>query len=179
MAAPEYSSASYDAAANKYRELQSEYTGETGYKKADTQAKQTATEQAVNAGSIAGSQAASAARTAGMSRSKSAALASQAAANGTLNSYNNAYNSAMANSLNNNQNAVNSQSQLMQLEQQKDTNRYNSAANKWGAGMGVVGGAFNGVANALSDENKKCIKSKTDVSSRCDELIERLNKGKK
>ena len=174
MAAPEYSSASYDAAANKYRELQSEYTGDTGFKKADTQAKQTATEQAVNAGSIAGSQAASAARTAGMSRSKSAALASQAAANGTLNSYNNAYNSAMANSLNNNQNAVNSQSQLMQLEQQKDTNRYNSEANKWGAGMGVVG-----VANALSDENKKCIKSKTDVSSRCDELIERLNKGKK
>lgn len=179
MAAPSYSTANYDAAANKYKELQEQYTGDAGYKKADTQAKQTAREQAVNAGSVAGAQANSAARTSGMSRSKSAALASQAAANGTLNSYNNAYNSAMSNALANNQNTVNAQSQLMQTETQKDTNIYNGEANKWGAGMGVVGGIFNGAANALSDKNEKCIKSKTDINSRCDELIARLNKGKK
>ena len=179
MAAPKYSTASYDAAATRYRELQSQYAGDTGYKKADTQAKQTATDQAVNAGSVAGSQANSAARTAGMSRSKSVALASQAAANGTLQGYNNAYNSAMANSLANNQNTLNSQSQLLQTEQQKDTNKYNSAVNKWGAGMGVAGGVFNGAANALSDETEKNIRSKTDVTSRCDELLNRLNKGMK
>lgn len=173
MAAPKYNSSNYDSAAAKYSELQDKYTGENGWNSARSQAKESAQEVAEQAGGVAGANAQAAARSAGMSRSKSIATGAQMSGNASANAYGNAYNSSLNSALANNQNAVNSQAALMQMQQQKDTNNYNSESNRYGAAMGAVGGVFNGVASALSDENEKEITERTS-SDRCDELLAKL-----
>lgn len=189
MSAPKYDTSNYDAAAEKYKELQDKYSGESAYKQAEAESYDTAKNHAgeiaqtvaENAGGTAGANAQAAARSAGMSRSKAIATGAQlsgnAAANAYGNTYNNAYNNAYTSNLNarlaSNQNAINSQANLMGMEQQKDTNQYNSESNKYSAGMGLAGGIFNGVASALSDETQKDITEKTS-SDRCDELLKRL-----
>lgn len=189
MSAPKYDTSNYDAAAEKYKELQDKYSGESAYKQAEAESYDTAKNHAgeiaqtvaENAGGTAGANAQAAARSAGMSRSKAIATGAQlsgnAAANAYGNTYNNAYNNAYTSNLNarlaNNQNAINSQANLMGMEQQKDTNQYNSESNRYSAGMGLAGGIFNGIASALSDETQKDITEKTS-SDRCDELLKRL-----
>lgn len=189
MSAPKYDTSNYDAAAEKYKELQDKYSGESAYKQAEAESYDTAKNHAgeiaqtvaENAGGTAGANAQAAARSAGMSRSKAIATGAQlsgnAAANAYGNTYNNAYNNAYTSNLNarlaSNQNAINSQANLMGMEQQKDTNQYNSESNRYSAGMGLAGGIFNGVASALSDETQKDITEKTS-SNRCDELLKRL-----
>lgn len=189
MSAPKYDTSNYDAAANKYKELQDKYSGEGAYKQAEAESYDTAKQHAgeiaqtvaENAGGTAGANAQAAARSAGMSRSKAIATGAQmsgnAAANAYGNTYNNAYNNAYTSNLNarltSNQNAINNQEKLMGMEQQKDTNKYNSDSNRYSAGMGLAGGIFNGIANALSDETKKNISDKTP-GDRCDELLKRL-----
>ena len=180
MSAPSYSSSNYDAAADKYRELQEKYTGENGWNLATKQATEQAQLQSAQAGQVAGANAQGAARSAGMSRSKAIATGAQASGNTTANIYNSAYNTGLSGSLQNNQNAINSQGTLMGYEQQKDTNKYNSDSNRYGAAMGAVGGVFNGIASALSDENLKCVQDKTDnVEARRQELLARLRGEKK
>lgn len=189
MSAPKYDTSNYDAAANKYKELQDKYSGENAYKQAETESYDTAKNHAgeiaqtvaENAGGTAGANAQAAARSAGMSRSKAIATGAQmsgnAAANAYGNTYNNAYNNAYTSNLNarlaSNQNAINNQANLMGMEQQKDTNKYNSDSNRYSAGMGLAGGIFNGVASALSDETQKDITEKTSAD-RCNELLKRL-----
>lgn len=189
MSAPKYDTSNYDAAAEKYKELQDKYSGESAYKQAEAESYDTAKNHAgeiaqtvaENAGGTAGANAQAAARSAGMSRSKAIATGAQlsgnAAANAYGNTYNNAYNNAYTSNLNarlaNNQNAINNQANLMGMEQQKDTNQYNSESNRYSAGMGLAGGIFNGIASALSDETQKDITEKTS-SDRCDELLKRL-----
>ena len=183
MSAPKYDTSNYDAAANKYKELQDKYSGEGAYKQAEAESYNTAKQHAVaeNAGGTAGANAQASARSAGMSRSKAIATGAQmsgnAAANAYGNTYNNAYNNAYTSNLNarltSNQNAIDSQGKLMDMEQQKDTNKYNSDSNRYSARMGLAGGIFNGIANALSDETKKNISDKTP-GDRCDELLKRL-----
>lgn len=189
MSAPKYDTSNYDAAAEKYKELQDKYSGESAYKQAEAESYDTAKNHAgeiaqtvaENAGGTAGANAQAAARSAGMSRSKAIATGAQlsgnAAANAYGNTYNNAYNNAYTSNLNarlaSNQNAINSQANLMGMEQQKDTNQYNSESNRYSAGMGLAGGIFNGIASALSDETQKDITEKTS-SDRCDELLKRL-----
>lgn len=189
MSAPKYDTSNYDAAAEKYKELQDKYSGESAYKQAEAESYDTAKNHAgeiaqtvaENAGGTAGANAQAAARSAGMSRSKAIATGAQlsgnAAANAYGNTYNNAYNNAYTSNLNarlaSNQNAINSQANLMGMEQQKDTNQYNSESNRYSAGMGLAGGIFNGIASALSDETQKDITEKTSFD-RCDELLKRL-----
>lgn len=189
MSAPKYDTSNYDAAVNKYKELQEKYSGEGAYKQAEAESYDTAKHHAgeiaqtvaENAGGTAGANAQAAARSAGMSRSKAIATGAQmsgnAAANAYGNTYNNAYNNAYNSNLNSrlasNQNAINNQGQLMGMEQQKDTNQYNSESNRFSSGTGLVGGVLNGVAGALSDETQKNISDKTP-GDRCDELLKRL-----
>ena len=189
MSAPKYDTSNYDAAANKYKELQDKYSGEGAYKQAEAESYDTAKQHAgeisqtvaENAGGTAGANAQAAARSSGMSRSKAIATGAQmsgnAAANAYGNTYNNAYNNAYTSNLNarlaNNQNTLNSQAQLMGMEQQKDNTKYNSESNRYSAGMGLAGSVFNGVAGAISDETKKDISDKTP-GDRCDELLKRL-----
>lgn len=188
MSAPKYDTSNYDAAANKYKELQDKYSGENAYKQAETESYDTAKNHAgeiaqtvaENAGGTAGANAQAAARSAGMSRSKAIATGAQmsgnAAANAYGNTYNNAYNNAYTSNLNarlaSNQNAINNQANLMGMEQQKDTNKYNSDSNRYSAGMGLAGGILNGIAN-VSDETQKDITEKTPAD-RCNELLKRL-----
>lgn len=188
MSAPKYDTSNYDAAANKYKELQDKYSGENAYKQAETESYDTAKNHAgeiaqtvaENAGGTAGANAQAAARSAGMSRSKAIATGAQmsgnAAANAYGNTYNNAYNNAYTSNLNarlaSNQNTINNQANLMGMEQQKDTNKYNSDSNRYSAGMGLAGGIFNGIAN-VSDETQKDITEKTPAD-RCNELLKRL-----
>ena len=183
MGAPSYNNNMFMAAALKYGQLEdeyrgtaNEYTGEKGWEKATGMASDSATK----AGQVAGNSAVKAARTSGMSKSTAAIMGANASRDTTLNSYQTNLNSA----LQNNSNAVSAKgklldngAQLMNAAAQQDTNRYNSDVNKWGAGMGMVGGVLNGVAAALSDEDMKCIKEKTNT--RCDELIGRLKGGNK
>ena len=173
MSAPSYDSSNYDAAAEKYKQLQDKYTGENGWNLAQSQATESAKDVAAQSGQTAGAQAQGAARSAGMSRSKAIATGAQASGATSANAYNSAYSTGLSNSLQNNANTVNAQGNMMNSEMQKDTNEYNSKAAKWNAGMGLAGGIFNGVASALSDENKKCVKDKSH-SDRCDELLARL-----
>ena len=188
MSAPKYDTSNYDAAANKYKELQDKYSGENAYKQAETESYDTAKNHAgeiaqtvaENTGGTAGANAQAAARSAGMSRSKAIATGAQmsgnAAANAYGNTYNNAYNNAYTSNLNarlaSNQNAINNQANLMGMEQQKDTNKYNSDSNRYSAGMGLAGGILNGIAN-VSDETQKDITEKTPAD-RCNELLKRL-----
>ena len=188
MSAPKYDTSNYDAAANKYKELQDKYSGENAYKQAEIESYDTAKNHAgeiaqtvaENAGGTAGANAQAAARSAGMSRSKAIATGAQmsgnAAANAYGNTYNNAYNNAYTSNLNarlaSNQNAINNQANLMGMEQQKDTNKYNSDSNRYSAGMGLAGGILNGIAN-VSDETQKDITEKTPAD-RCNELLKRL-----
>lgn len=173
MSAPSYESSNYDAAAKKYQDLQDKYTGEAGYALAEKQAQNSAETVAANAGSNASAEASRAARTSGMTRGAAAAMGAAQGANASANAYNSAYTNARAQSLQNNANTVNAQGNLLSSEMQKDTNKYNSDSAKWNAGMGIAGGVFNGIASALSDENKKCIKNKSH-SDRCDELLAKL-----
>lgn len=189
MSAPKYDTSNYDAAANKYKELQNKYTGDSAYNKAESSAYQAAkrnasevaSRAAENAGSTASANATAAARSAGMSRSKAIATGAQMAGNAAANAYgntygntyNNTYSSNLTSKLGANQNAINSQNQLMGMEQQKDTNKYNSDSNKYSALTGLASGALTAAAMAMSDETKKNISDKTS-SDRCDELLKRL-----
>lgn len=189
MSAPKYDTSNYDAAAEKYKELQDRYSGEGAYKQAESESFDTAKKHAgeiaqtvaENAGSTASANATAAARSAGMSRSKAIATGAQMAGNASANAYgntygntyNNAYNNNLTSRLNSNQNAINNQTKLMDMEQQKDTNIYNSESNRYGAGMGLASGLLSGAATAMSDETKKDIYDKTS-SDRCDELLKRL-----
>lgn len=180
MAAPKYDSSNYDAAANKYRELQDKYSGENGWNLAEKQSSESADKVAANAGSIASAEASRSARSAGMTRGQAAAMGASQGAKAAQDAYGNAYSNARSQALQNNQNAINNQDSLMGKEQQKDTNNYNSESNRYGAAMGAVGGVFNGVASALSDESLKCVQDKTDnVEARRQELLARLRGEKK
>ena len=173
----------YRGTINEYKGTVDEYTGEKGWNKATEMASDSATK----AGQVAGSNAVRAARTAGMSKSTAAIMGANASRDTTLNSYQPNLNSALQNNsntvsakgkvLDSGSQLMNNGSQLMNVAAQQDTNRYNSAVNKWGAGTGMVGGVLHGVAAALSDEDMKCIKEKTNT--RCDELIGRLKGGNK
>lgn len=175
MAAPEYSSSNYDAAATKYRELQNKYTGENGWKLSEDQASESAGKVAANAGSTASAEASRAARSSGMTRGQAAAMGASQGALAAQNAYGNAYSNAKTQALQNNQNTLSSQDTLIKGGQDKDTNKYNSDSNRYGAAMGAVGGVFNGIANALSDENLKCVQDRTDnVEARRQELLARL-----
>ena len=174
MSAPKYSSSNYDAAADKYRQLQDKYSGENGWNLATRQATEQAQKQSAQAGQVAGATAQGAARSAGQSRSKAIVTGAQASGNASANTYGSAYSSGLNSALQNNQNTINSQGTLMGYEQQKDTNKYNSDSNRYGAAMGAVGGVFNGVASALSDEGLKDVTEKTDVDARRAELLARL-----
>ena len=173
----------YKGNISEYRETADEYTGEKGWEKATGMASESATK----AGQVAGNNAVRAARTAGMSKAVAAMMGANASRDTTLNSYQPNLNSALQNNsntvsakgkvLDSGSQLMNNGSQLMNAAAQQDTNRYNSDVNKWGAGMGMGGGVLNGVAAALSDEDMKCIKEKTNT--RCDELIGRLKGGNK
>lgn len=173
MSAPSYNTSNYDAAANKYKALQDKYSGEAGWNLAEKQSQASADKIAANAGSTASAEASRAARSSGMTRGQAAAMGASQGALAAQNSYGNAYANARSQALQNNQNTINNQTNLMNMEQQKDTNRYNSSVNKYSAGMGIAGGIFNGIAGALSDETKKDITEKTP-NDRCDELLKRL-----
>lgn len=180
MSAPKYSSSNYDAAATKYKQLQDKYSGENGWNLAESQASKSADTIAANAGSTASSEASRAARSSGMTRGQAAAMGASQGALAAQSAYGNAYTNARSQALQNNQNTINSQGTLMGYEQQKDTNKYNSDSNRYGAAMGAVGGVFNGIASALSDENLKCVQDKTDnVEARRQELLARLRGEKK
>lgn len=177
MSAPSYDSSNYDAAAKKYKTLQDKYTGESGWNLATNQAETAARKQSAQAGNVAGASAQGAARSAGMSRSKAIATGAQAAGSSALQTYGNSYNSNLSGALQNNSNTLNAQGNLMDAERQKDTNNYNSEAAKWSGTMSAIGGAWNGVASAVSDENKKDISEKSNTSARCDELLAKLKGG--
>lgn len=170
--APSYDSSNYDAAAQKYKELQSKYSGEQGWNLAQSQATTSANQAATQAGQTAGAQAAGAARAAGMSRAKAAMTGASIAGNTTANSYGGLYNSALSAANANNKSAIDAQNALMAGEQQKDTNKYNSKAAEWSATTGAIGGALSGLAK-VSDKNKKKVTDCTS-SDRCDELLKKL-----
>ena len=165
-----YNSSNYESAAQKYNELQQQYTGESGSESVNTYAKEVAGENAAKAGSAAGQSALSAARSAGMTKGQSALSAGQIAANTTANAYNSAYNSAANIAQQNNTNALQSQANQVNWGKAKDDTTYQNENAWWGnllSAAGDVAGA------ALSDENKKNICAKTS-SERCDELIKKL-----
>lgn len=164
-----YDSSNYDAAARKYDDLQKKYSGEAGYNLASKQA----TQASAQAGQAAGANANSQARSAGMNKAQAASTGASAGANATLN----AYGSAQSAALTNNQNTINNEGQKLQYGMQKDQNKWQSEQNKNNAWLGGIGGMATGIANALSDENKKDIKS-CSKADRCDELIQRLKGGK-
>lgn len=171
--APSYDSSNYDAAAQKYKELQSKYSGEQGWNLAQSQATTSANQAATQAGQTAGAQAAGAARAAGMSRAKAAMTGASIAGNTTANSYGGLYNSALSAANANNKSAIDAQNALMAGEQQKDTNKYNAQAAKYSAEMGAWGGFLGGAAKALSDKVEKKISVGTSPD-RCDELLKKL-----
>lgn len=175
MAAPKYNSSNYDAAAEKFTELQDKYTGEAGWQLAEQQSEKSADKIAANAGSIASAEASRAARSAGAVRGQSAIWGANQGALAAQKAYGDAYTNARSQALQNNQNTINSQNNLLQGAQQKDTNQYTSDSNRYNATMGAIGGAALGVAKALSDGTKKCVHEKTyNVETRRQELLARL-----
>ena len=175
MAAPKYNSSNYDAAADKFTDLQDKYTGEAGWQLAEQQSEKSADKIAANAGSIASAEASRAARAAGAVRGQSAIMGANHGALAAQKTYSDAYTNARGQALQNNQNTMNSQYNLLQGAQQKDTNQYTSDSNRYNATMGAIGGAALGVAKALSDGDSKCIQDRTnDVETRRQELLARL-----
>ena len=165
-----YNSSNYDSAAQKYNELQQQYTGETGTQAVTDYATKSAGESALQAGKSAGASATGAARSAGMSKAQAALTGAQLAANAVNNTYNSAYNSAANIAQQNNTNALQSQSNQVNWGKAKDDTTYQNENAWWGnllSAAGDVAGA------ALSDENKKDVCAKTS-SERCDELIRKL-----
>lgn len=177
MSAPKYSSSNYDSAAARYQQLADKYSGENAYKYADTAARQ-AQVQAKEAAESEGAAAQNLARNAGYSRAKAAQAGAAARASSYKNNYSNSYANTLSNIQTANSNALNAQQALLQGASQKDSNKYQSNSNRYGAAMGAVGGVFTGAANALSDESKKVIYAKTDCDKRREELLSRLKGGK-
>lgn len=177
MSAPSYNSSSYDTAAAKYEQLAQKYAGENAYKNTLT-ASDFAKQQAQG---YAESESAVARRNA-LNSGLSGAMAARAGANARANAYKNAYNDSYNSSLNNintaNQNALQAQGALLNGAMQKDSNKYQSDSNRYGAAMGAVGGLFTGASNALSDGTQKEIHAKTDCNKRREELLSRLKGGK-
>lgn len=165
-----YNSSNYDSAAQKYSELQEQYTGESGTQKVTDYATQSAGQAALSAGKNAGAAATSAARSAGMSKAQAALTGAQMANNAANSQYNSAYNSAANIAQQNNNNALSAQANQVNWGKSKDDTNYQSNNAWWGnilSAAGDVAGA------ALSDENKKDVSQKTS-SARCDELIQKL-----
>ena len=165
-----YNSSNYDSAAQKYSELQKQYTGENATQSVNQTAKTVGAENAAQAGSTAGQSAASAARSAGMSKGQAALTGANIAAGAASNAYQNAYQNAANLAQQNNQNALSSQANQVNWGKAKDDTTYQNENAWWGnilSAAGDVAGA------ALSDENKKNIYAKTS-SERCDELIKKL-----
>lgn len=173
MSAPRYKSSNYDSAAEKYSKLANQYTGEQAYKYSDVAAEY-ARSQAKEAAESEGASAQNLARNAGYSRAKSAQAGAAASAAAYKNNYSNIYNNNLSNIQQANSNALNAQQALLQGAAQKDTNKYQSESNRYGAALGAVGGVFTGAANALSDENKKDIYRETEAETRRQELLARL-----
>lgn len=173
MSAPRYSSSSYDAAATKYQQLAEKYTGTNAYNNTNIASKQ-AQKNTRGYAENEGAAAQSLSLDAGYSRSRAAKDGAAARASSYQNQYANSYNNSLNNIQNANASALNAQGALLSGAQQKDANKYQSESNRYGAAMGAVGGAFTGMANALSDVTKKDIHEETDSEKRRAELLARL-----
>lgn len=149
MSAPKYKSSSYDAAADKYNQLASQYTGEKGLQNASTQASMAAK----SASEAAGASATNQALNAGYSRAKAAMKGANASANTFNNQYANSYQNAAA--MNNAR--LSAQQNLMSGSQHKDDQSYNANAAGFSAAMGMASGLANTAASAMlaSDETEK------------------------
>jgi hypothetical protein len=149
MSAPKYKSSSYDAAADKYNQLASQYTGEKGLQNASTQASMAAK----SASEAAGASATNQALNAGYSRAKAAMKGANASANTFNNQYANSYQNAAA--MNNAR--LSAQQNLMSGSQHKDDQSYNANAAGFSAAMGLASGLANTAASAMltSDETEK------------------------
>lgn len=180
MSAPRYSSSNYDSAAAKYEQLAKKYS-DTDFSVNQMTAAEQARSQAKGAAESEGAAAQNLALNAGYSRARAAQEGAAARANSYKNNYSDSYNNAYG-AMRDNKNALmqqwntrlNTQGALLNGAAQKDSNKYQSDSNRYGAAMGAVGGIFTGAANALSDETMKDITAKTDCDRRREELLARL-----
>ena len=141
MSAPSYSSKNYTAAADKYKALLEEYTGESGMRKASSLASNAAADASTSAGTSAYRQALAQ----GYSRAQAAQMGLAQGANNYNTSYSNAYNNA-SNMMGN---KVNGYQSLLNGAQQQDVNEYNARNKKQAANMGIAMGVMQGISSAL------------------------------
>ena len=166
-----YKNDNYQKAADKYTELQEQYTGEKGTENVMETAKNGGAEMAAQAGQSAGAAAAGAARSAGMSRAESALTGAQIAAAKSADAYQNAYNSTANLAQQNNQNALTAQNNQVQWGKNQDDTKYQNE-NAFVGNLLKAGGDIAGAA--ISDEREKDIKVCTDTEARRKELLEKL-----
>lgn len=166
-----YKNDNYQKAADKYTELQEQYTGEKGTENVMQTAQKGGAEVAAQAGNAAGASAAGAARSAGMSRAQAALTGANIAAAKSADAYQNAYSNTANLAQQNNQNALTAQSNQVQWGKAQDDTKYQNE-NAWYGNLLKAGGDIAGAA--LSDEKKKDIKVCTDTEARRKELLEKL-----
>lgn len=147
MSAPSYSSANYDSAASKYKELLEQYTGEAGMKAASQSARNNA------AADYEKSQAAAyrANLASGMNAGQAARLAQNTAASNYDNSYSTNYSNASA--MNNAK--LSGYNSLVSSAQKQDENQYNAKKDTYASNMGLVGNVLKAGADLGSAAIKK------------------------
>ena len=136
----------YQNAAERYKQIAEQNSGEKGYQKAYQTAKKDAAEISDTQAGRAANQAETGYRRAGLSKAESAALAGNQNAQAYQNSYGqnfqnqqNQMNAQQANAVNAASNYTNQQGQMTQMQQQEGQNEYDRRWGNWGNAFGIAG----------------------------------------
>lgn len=143
----------YQNAAERYKQIAEQNSGEKGYQKSYQTAKKDAAEISDIQAGKAANQAETGYRRAGLSKAESAALAGNQNAQAYQNSYGqnfqnqqNQMNTQQANAVNAASNYANQQGQMTQMQQQEGQNEYDRKWGNWGNALGI-GGSFLKIAS--------------------------------
>lgn len=136
----------YRSAAERYKQIAEQNSGEKGYQKSYQTAKRDAAELSDVQAGRAANQAETGYRRAGLSRAESAALAGNQNAQAYQNSYGqnfqnqqNQMNAQQANAVNAASNYANQQGQMTQMQQQEGQNKFGRSWSNWGNALGIAG----------------------------------------
>lgn len=136
----------YQNAAERYKQIAEQNSGEKGYQKSYQTAKRDAAELSDVQAGRAANQAETGYRRAGLSKAESAALAGNQNAQAYQNSYGqnfqnqqNQMNAQQANAVNAASNYANQQGQMTQMQQQEGQNEYDRRWGNWGNAFGIAG----------------------------------------
>ena len=172
----------YQNAAERYKQIAEQNSGEKGYQKAYQTAKKDAAEISDTQAGRAANQAETGYRRAGLSKAESAALAGNQNAQAYQNSYGqnfqnqqNQMNSQQANAVNAASNYANQQGQMAQMQQQEGQNEYERKWGNWGNALGIG----SSLVKAASDSRLKMDIKNISAQENSDRIGKILDRHKK